>query len=445
MATPESLLTALYPFVPLLSSQRRFNPDVSKKVRRYLNALALISVARPAGDVIAVTLATRKEETALYIATNGGVSQSVVDHLRAVWRCLRQISRGPAGSSSDSKGFSQELRMEIVHRIYHFTWKKFQRRFNKRAPVFLESVRRLIGEMSDQDPALLKNIESSFLKIGALTRLGTPEDSDIDSLVEQLDAIQSTISNLYGTIQYDVRRYLKKVLALRNHINDLLSVGWDKKFQSMLSAPLRIVPIPAMSRQFMVNLDDPAFVLHCFGSQEEVHKARPRWIRDVLNKVRLELTKKKHISTLGDDTYSCAEVYTHCECALVVYLQDHSEVNPIRFIGVSKLCCQVCFTFIRVYKLKGRIRYQYAGTHGKIYLPYVFPELPDGNTPNLDAEVRNEILKILTEDFQEGWTQKHKGRQVSDSTAASFMTSDDEESKRAVDESESTSSLRMTF
>ena len=123
--------------------------------------------------------------------------------------------------------------------------------------------------------------------------------------------------------------------------------------------------------------------------------------------------------------FSAPTVPVHCEYAMVLYLASHAS-QPLSFIGISKLSCHTCYTFLCAYnKMNPRKLYQVSGTHGKVYLPSVFGRFTAGKLHELDVKIRVCILTLLEKDLKAAWNQLSTGQCLSDSTAESGPSSEE--------------------
>ncbi|ETW76718.1 hypothetical protein HETIRDRAFT_327880 [Heterobasidion irregulare TC 32-1] len=213
----------------------------------------------------------------------------------------------------------------------------------------------------------------------------------------------------FGKLSQDylnVERYMEKIVSLHNSINALFRIAQNKKFKQWFSTPLHVTLVQGKSQTFLVDMNNPDLLQQCFGGRQAVAQAHDRWQSKVVAQVHSELTStSRHQSNKFNSI-----VRVHCECAMVVFLEQRLNETLIHFIGVSKLCCHGCYVFIRAYNDQNvRIRYEFAGTH------------------DLHNKVKREVLRILRNDFRAAWTQPRKGRSYSDSTAASFVPIDEGE------------------
>ncbi|ETW76741.1 hypothetical protein HETIRDRAFT_328145 [Heterobasidion irregulare TC 32-1] len=438
MATPEAFLSALYPLLPLFStskSARSLSGKVDGQVRVALDALAAISVANGTGDVVAVALDARPHETKLYVATNGDVKHEVEDHLISVWSCLGRIAKLANGRhSTTSSSDINAHRMDLTLQIYRFSRKKFRSEFEKHSEEFLRvfpqgHTSSVWNSLFDRDQyEVLGYIQSTFKSITDSVKVEKPTDNQVHSLAGLVDKLDRLHAHVNTKIFLEVRRYLRKVLSLRNHIEVLLQIACTKKFRSWFLPVMSVVKVPGMSQSYAVDMGNLYFTQQCFGSRGQFESVRPRWNTEVLEVVRSELINRHcSVSGHGQNTFTFARVFIHCECALAVYIDDHPGAKPFRFIGVSKLCCHGCYTFLRAYNKNVGSPFEFKGTHGKVYLPYVFPKIPSRSTLVSNAAIRRDMLKILKDDFHVAWTQPRRGRRYSDSTAASPPPPDTEQ------------------
>ena len=64
----------------------------SQRVVPFLDAIAHLLVQREQGQVVAVTLALGAKEVQMWVAENGAVPNSVLDHVRSILGALQKIS-----------------------------------------------------------------------------------------------------------------------------------------------------------------------------------------------------------------------------------------------------------------------------------------------------------------------------------------------------------------
>lgn len=59
----------------------------------------------------------------------------------------------------------------------------------------------------------------------------------------------------------------------------------------------------------------------------------------------------------------------HCECALISNLnaQMLQDPHPVNYIGVSKLSCAACSSWIQAYNETAHVKFYTMGTHGRWY------------------------------------------------------------------------------
>lgn len=113
----------------------------------------------------------------------------------------------------------------------------------------------------------------------------------------------------------------------------------------------------------------------------------------------------------------------HCECLLVKHFHalknagssPWSNIPPFSYIGVSKLSCQGCDTWFKVYNALTGSSFSTGGTHAKWCFPWGMPDLELGDK---EMELMKEYMADDTARVY-CWYQKEKGRMVllSDSIA----------------------------
>ena len=155
-----------------------------------LDALAAICVSKEQGDIFFVSLAVDSYGTKLYVSTNGTVPSTVIAHLHHIQSKLKHFksvleSASSPGSVIDSPDpniiISQtESRLDIQRTIYEYSYKKVQKRYQKRVPEILKEyegiMKNLIetGTVVDEDVKLLSNTKILLRQIGSLVNGKTP-------------------------------------------------------------------------------------------------------------------------------------------------------------------------------------------------------------------------------------------------------------------------------
>jgi hypothetical protein len=248
---------------------------------RLLDALAAICVHKEQGDIFFVSLAMDSIATTLYVSTNGTVPATVTNHLRIIWRKLKDLksvldsaSSPPPNIESPDPNNTQlrsDVELDIQRIIYEYCYKKVQRRFRKRGPDILakydtiaESLRsnntviaadtkllnitrRLLEDINDflQDQIpqelrfthLIKSI--AVLSVNWKKHLGAVEESEVGLLTQwdNLTCKSGLVSPIYDTRAHllflvvkknrhlSLRRFLQKLFTLHHHIRTILRIA----------------------------------------------------------------------------------------------------------------------------------------------------------------------------------------------------------------------------
>ena len=82
-------------------------------------------------------------------------------------------------------------------------------------------------------------------------------------------------------------------------------------------------------------------------------------------------------TSLGENipvSLSTVLVCIDCECRLAIHLtsRPHEEPSPLGYLGVPKLSCLRCWTFLQILG-KYEVSFHTGATHSKVYLPWAWP------------------------------------------------------------------------
>ncbi|KAG0126361.1 hypothetical protein HOY82DRAFT_628380, partial [Tuber indicum] len=126
------------------------------------------------------------------------------------------------------------------------------------------------------------------------------------------------------------------------------------------------------------------------------------------------------------ENYECP---VHCECALIQYLQvnQHNEwdnISAFSYIGVSKLRCSACRTWIEAFNKQGGPQFYTRGSHGKWYWPWGLPR--EESLEEVGQSLGGKMaLKVFKEYLTQMGLPKPRGRKPSDSSGVSESGAED--------------------
>ena len=166
--------------------------------------------------------------------------------------------------------------------------------------------------------------------------------------------------------------YLTKLISLHNTIDQLISYAFSPRMRHLLcDRAMRVV-----------GLQNP--------SQRLRLPAARTW-KDVAEKALKNQGEHLQSAEPGHTIrrqFGSKSVYVgiHCECLLALHFVNRSrhEPPPLQYLGVSKLSCLCCWTFLKILREHG-FSFHTKGTHSKVYFPWAWP-LTKRTTKSLKAE-----------------------------------------------------------
>jgi hypothetical protein len=133
----------------------------------------------------------------------------------------------------------------------------------------------------------------------------------------------------------------------------------------------------------------------------------------------------------------------HCECLLALHFVNRSrhEPPPLQYLGVSKLSCLCCWTFLKILREHGS-SFHTKGTHSKVYFPWAWP-LTKRTTKYLKAE---EVQFSFREELEALYVKAvlHARRRArSDSTPGEYVKKEDVDREAKFSRLDKTSQLSL--
>lgn len=188
-------------------------------------------------------------------------------------------------------------------------------------------------------------------------------------------SISCFVYHCSGRPRFTLRRCLGKLFILHQRFSTLLKLTSSYSFAPFLKKPLTIKCVPGIARTISIDLGFESVRSAVAQTNRFAHSSVTKETHDLVSKVHRAITNKetKRPSAYAQgDTFQFTNTWVHCECALLVYLHQNN-IPAEEHIGISKLWCYGCYVFFNAYNLATDRSYTAEGTHGKIYIPYVFP------------------------------------------------------------------------
>lgn len=200
-----SLLSGRYGDVSHLSAEGRDNDAGSHihagpfrkdpdRLLNVLDALAAICVQKEKGDVFFVSLNMDSNTATLYVSTNGTVPATVTTHLHKIQGQLKELKSvlepGPPADidspDPNSTPSRSEGELKLRRTIYEHSYKKIQRRYQKRGPEIIAQfdTKSLYGKVT-VDPAdteLLTVTKTLLQDIGDYLKEKNPHTNLIETI-----------------------------------------------------------------------------------------------------------------------------------------------------------------------------------------------------------------------------------------------------------------------
>lgn len=143
-------------------------------------------------------------------------------------------------------------------------------------------------------------------------------------------------------------------------------------------------------------------------------------LQDEMNLVIAGIKKEFKPLELHPDQPVPFQAFVHCECALIAdfNLDVHPDLEPFRYIGVSKLSCAACNLWINAFNMTHHAQYHTRGTHGKWYPKWAMPTSLQTN------DILGSMREVLEDAYKRHTVADVREILLSDSTEAKGSLSD---------------------
>lgn len=120
-----------------------------RRTPQLLDALAALAVCKAKGQVVAVGVTITQGLVTLYVAENRPVPQTLVNHLKDIVRCIKEIRsfapRIPGSPYVQDPAIIKQLD-DLEDRVIGYAWPKLRQRFRKRYDDFNKLLRDVVYE-----------------------------------------------------------------------------------------------------------------------------------------------------------------------------------------------------------------------------------------------------------------------------------------------------------
>jgi hypothetical protein len=438
------------PIDPTLLSSAPF-PSHPDRVNKVLDAFASICIHEPLGQVVALSASLTREKAILSISGNTDVGPKVETHLRDVWRRIGEISHSlaPISDVYEQKGSpprrngprTESLSRELRIAVYGFCYSKLGHCLDKQKAE-LKQFANWLKDSKKPDPA---HTIASFIR-GALAIFSkSPSEENVKTIATQFHAfsvlcgkklkdfdseyfaLEREYARKFGVLwlkgvayafslesqkAFRVCHRLSKLLSLDHHLQTIIDFARSARFAPYFKNPLQIVPAPSPALD-PLRLDVSSEAIErCIDDCLEIPDSK--FTADASKEIKDILMAKLHLKIASRPF----DVTVHAELNIIA---EHPTIQPYNYIGVSKLCCFLCYAAIEAYRQIAEranlLQFYTRGTHGKVYpgwaVPNLFPKDPESQTAlcnGLVKHVKAEIINV-------GKRMRERAR--SDSSAAS--------------------------
>ncbi|TFY74535.1 hypothetical protein EWM64_g9476 [Hericium alpestre] len=401
---------------PCFSSSTSSPPDadsdplyVDDRLKSALDAVAILCVMEPQGEVYAVALETRAGKCTLYIACNGTPPALLEAYLNGIRGRLLQISLSTAIDADKSTGVPsnetiQALMQNMLMDCHKHGLKKIRRRLEKRKAGFDAYMAKLSQNPARVDVALRDKLCCLQGHLNVLVRMFEEQEPDDEiavvivyhasSLYEYLKEGSAELYLLQELDQefattgdgFTMRRFFEKLFAYYTAVMDLVSVTGSVAFWPLIKCNFTVVLVPGEHHvvSFPVRGQAVDAILTTF------QETALRHMHDSVEK-----TAKEPWSGYLDNAFTF-QSHVHAVCALISYLH-RQQIRTYRYLGISKLACYSCSRYINAYnalseELDGSQEdFFMRGTRGKIYLPWILPHLGADRDQRIQENMMEEI------------------------------------------------------
>ncbi|EIM90157.1 uncharacterized protein STEHIDRAFT_153990 [Stereum hirsutum FP-91666 SS1] len=442
-----------------------------RRTHQLLDALATLAVCKAKGQVVAVGVTITQDLVTLYVAENCPVPQTVVNHLKDIVRCIRDIRSRIPGSPPyvQDPAIIKQLD-DLEDRVIGYAWPKLRQRFRKRYDDFNKLLRdvvyedgnvhaeadrsnppddhtlayhqHLLKDLRDSDARekLTKFAEALRVMDAALRDVVTPtkEDSAMVNIAMQLleASYGKRVVNKRGQdvlnlctlyldrSSYDLARWINKLITPHRNFSCVSRLVTSTSLAPFIDPKVEVVavhPQPPISISVNITLDTIRQAAQESGWKKDEEKdGEGKSIGDhVLEQVFLDLPKNLRLPKQDVPRQQIQpkyeSVYPHCECMLLASL--HRQAGLYAYFGVSKLLCTLCGECFAAYRAVTTLEIHTRGSHSQLVAPWVCPKFSEKNV-EVQEKMRESILQKISNGL-EALQSAEKARQKSESSVAS--------------------------
>lgn len=408
-------------------------PQSPRRLAEVLDSLASLAVSQSQHEVVATSIRVddRKKTLELIAASNTNVSPATSKHLRDMWEFMVRLSnrfyeldpdaiQKDTPSSRPDDPFFQGVYHQFAQVCFEFSFKRIQKKINGK-----------FGKLRAIDIAGL-GPEHPFRKVRQIITFimatytsernplcGKPRREDHHAwkefhvclreakhrIKEFLDGggfqRQGDTSRVLTFVNLDT--YLRKIASFSNSFEILVRASLSPRSRRLFAYQFKLAPLP----EVVTKLPK---IAHTAREWEKILDMAVSYH----NSNRLGVPRALDPGVIDHHTTDMAKeaitrsVCVHCEVKLLTSIHKTQTMQPnlpkaYSYIGVSKLSCNGCDSFIKAFNRENGANWITKGCHGKSYYPWMFPQPFPSHVP---------VLLSTYSDIVVRWVNSYRGYAV---------------------------------
>ncbi|KAI0287896.1 hypothetical protein BC826DRAFT_1041480 [Russula brevipes] len=441
-------------------------PDFVKRLQTLLDVLASISVwekKNVAATSAQLTQAGDTLATHLYVVFNSSNEhsrQSCRSHFLGVFKSLRGVEHYPSPADGSPKIIDKRFNDDIAKissRLHTFSWEVFKHRVIKHREnleiltslvakyphdadkpalsSFFNDLKRILEvmdrlESADTVPQLFTKFLHHTYAVWVRKNLITERDSgnDFSTVLDQFDLV-----NANG---FSVRRWALKIMSYTIATIRLFRLTQSRRLRPILQGNFDITVLESPPTQ-------PSYA--CDMTKNTIRRALDMALALPPSILADEKDCNAFVDSTCEQAIEPSQVYRrspiiHAELAMLSSIRA-GAIKAAPYIGVSKLSCLMCSSYIESYSQTVTDAISVRGCHGKVYPSWAWPTMIDTHP---DQRIRSIFLGKMRQELRQEFvrfTEYEMTRRKSDGSVesmsegehADFMETGKEEVEKELD------------
>lgn len=372
------------------TSSEQYYKSVDNKYFKFITSISTI-LARD-NEVVATYIEhINNEKTLLYLAKNSKWLDEDKKYINVILNNLKDISKIDNKSLVAKSKQSKEITDIVINYC--------KNKINKRIDKLKKDLNKL-------------NINNNFEKLNIFKNNIIKSNSYKEIIVICAKYYRNDESKIkYRSNDKDnkIFKHILKVASYANSINKIITCANDNEYKMFFKKDIIIKYSEPIRKNIKIrNWKD----LLCDYIPNENDR----------NIVIKECINNYNINNKINEIYKNdkQEIYYHGELHIIKYLMDKG-IDKNCYIGVSKLCCFLCYQYINYLNKNNKYKFVVSGTHGKLYHRWMLPKL---NNEIININIENELCKIINNIIVEELNKYTDIRPDSDSIGGSIDDDD---------------------